>query len=45
MALEINPKFVDSLCNIGIVYFNNLNQYDNAIFYFRKVLNINPNHI
>ena len=44
VALIKNPKFADAAYNAGIAYLK-LNDTDNALFYFKKTVNISPFHI
>jgi tetratricopeptide (TPR) repeat protein len=42
-ALEIDPDHINTHYNLGLIYMNNLNRPDDAIFHFKEVLRINPN--
>ena len=42
--LEINPNFVNSLYNLGIVH-KELGNYQKAKFYYEKVIKINPKQV
>jgi tetratricopeptide (TPR) repeat protein len=43
-VIEIDPKIVNALNNLGIVYIK-LKKFSNAEKYLNKVLDINPNHL
>jgi tetratricopeptide (TPR) repeat protein len=42
-ALELNPKYVDVLNNLGLIY-DKLENYQKAIFYYQNALEIKPDY-
>ncbi len=42
-ASEINPNNPDTYFNLGILCYENLNLKDQAIFYFKKCIKLDPN--
>jgi tetratricopeptide (TPR) repeat protein len=43
-AIQINPDYIDAYLKIGDCYCT-MNQFEEALIYYQKVLNINPNII
>ncbi len=41
-AIKIYPLHTSSLNNLGLIYFKNYNQYDKAVYYFKKAVNASP---
>jgi len=42
-VLKLNPDHINTHYNLGLIYMNNLNQPEEALFHFKRVLQINPN--
>jgi len=41
-VLDVNPDHINTHYNLGLIYMNNLNKPKDALYHFKRVLEINP---